>query len=165
MDDIELLPMTESTHADDALDLARRAADYAVLEIGHAPDQAYIHDFFTASPPDLTSDCLLHFAIMEKTAMAGMLCIARGYEYPDDWWIGLMLIDPAFRGRGIGHKVVTETKRIARQNDTNMLKLSVLEANPRAQHFWRREGFVHHRDAPALPGSDGHNRVVLKCQL
>jgi len=165
MDDISLERMTRKTHSEDALDLAQRAADYAVLEVGHAPDEAYIDDFFTAAPPDLGPECLLHFAIMQQPAMAGMICIARGYEYPDDWWIGLMLMDPAFRNRSIGHKVITEVKDIARQKGINMLKLAVLDANPRAQKFWRREGFVHHRDAPATPESDGHDRVVLKYQL
>lgn len=162
---VTLVPMTKDAHSDDALDLATRAADYAVLEVGHAPDDAYIEDFFTATPPDLGPDCLLHFGIMQKPAMVGMLCIARGYEYPDDWWIGLMLLDPAFRNQGIGHKVITQVKDRARAADTKMLKLAVLAANPSALRFWQREGFVHHRDAPALPDSDGHDRVVLKYVL
>lgn len=165
MDDIVLVPMTQQEHSEDALDLATRAADYAVLEVGHAPDDTYIHDFFTACPPDLGPECLLHFSVMQRTAMTGMIGIARGYEYPDDWWVGLMLLDPAYRGRGIGRTVVTQIKAHAREAGTNMLKLAVLAANPRALKFWRREGFVHHRNAPALPGSDGHDRVVLKFEL
>ena len=162
---ISLRPLRQDQHATDALDLAQRAADYVVLEIGHAPDAAYIDDFFTAIPPGLDADCLLHFAVMEDPAMVGMICIARGYEFPDDWWIGLMLLDPAFRGHGIGHKVVSLVKERARRTKVNMLKLAVLRANPRAMKFWEREGFVFHRDAPATPASDGHDRVVLKHQL
>lgn len=163
--DICLHALNAAEHAEDALDLATRAADYAVLEIGRVPDKAYIDDFFRAHPPGLDSDCLLHFGVMEGPAMVGMICIARGYEFPDDWWIGLMLIDPAFRGQQIGHKVVSLVKDRARRAEVNMLKLAVLRANPRALRFWHREGFTFHRDAPALPGSDGHDRVVLKCQL
>lgn len=165
MTDITLKTITQANNGEDALDLATRAADYAVLEVGHVPDDAYIHDFFTATPPDLGPDCLLHFGIMQDTAMTGMIAIARGYEYPSDWWIGLMLLDPAFRGRGIGHNVVTQIKTNAKGTGATMLKLAVLTANPRALRFWQREGFVHHRDAPALPGSDGHDRVVLKHTL
>lgn len=164
-DDIILSTMTQAEHSLDALDLALRAADYVTLEVGHAPGDAYIRDFFTATPPDLGPDCLLHFGVMEGPAMVGMVCIAEGYEYPDDWWIGLMLIDPAFRGQRIGHRVVQEIKRRAPKRGINMLKLAVLTANPRALKFWHREGFLHHRDAPATPQSDGHNRVVLKYQL
>lgn len=51
---------------------------------------------------------------MLHPTMLGMLCIARSYEYPDNWWIGLVLIDPAFRGQGIGHMVVTQVMDRAR---------------------------------------------------
>ena len=140
-------------------------AHSVVLEVGHAPNDAFISDFFTATPPDLGPECLYHFAVREGPAMVGMICIAEGYEYPDDWWIGLMLIDPAFRNQRIGHRVVEDIKRRAKKRSINMLKLAVLQSNPRALRFWRREGFVHHRDAPATPESDGHDRVVLKHQL
>ena len=165
IDPITLSPMTYAAHAEDALDLATRAADYVTLEVGHAPDAGYVTGFFSATTPRLSEDFLQHFAIMEGTAMSGMVCIAKGYEFPEDWWIGLLLIDPAFRGRGIGRKVLRSLRDRARRQDVAMLKLSVLQANPCGLRFWRREGFVHHRDAPALPGSDGHDRVVLKYLL
>jgi len=97
--------------------------------------------------------------------MVGMICIAEGYEYPDDWWIGLMLIDPAFRNRCIGRRVVDMVKERAKLRKINMIRLAVLMANPRALKFWHREGFIHHRDAPATASSDGNDRVVLKYQV
>ncbi|MEO0444154.1 MAG: GNAT family N-acetyltransferase [Pseudomonadota bacterium] len=134
-DQISLKPLTQEDDFDDALDLATRAQDYVVLEVGYAPNNDFIRDFFTATPPDLGVDCLIHFGLMEGPAMVGMIGIARGYEYPDDWWIGLMLVDPAFRSQRIGHKVVTEVKQRAAAQGVNMLKLAVLCANPRALKF------------------------------
>lgn len=165
MSGLKLLPITQSEHADDVFDLTHRAADYVTLEIGHAPTQDFVDSFFTAAPPGLTADDLLHFAIMEGPAMAGIVCIARGYEFPNDWWIGLVLLDPAFRGRGIGAAVVALIKQLATDEAVASLKLSVLEANPRAMHFWIQHGFLPHRFARATPDSDGHNRWVLTCDL
>jgi GNAT superfamily N-acetyltransferase len=162
MTPITLQPIAEETHAADALDLAERARDYVVLEVGRAPDADYIHDFFTALPPDVGPDGLMTFAVMQGDAMVGMTCVAEGYEFHDDWWIGLMLLDPAYRGMGHGSAALDLIKGRAQARNIAMLKLSVLAANPRALKFWQREGFVFHRDAPALPGSDGHDRVVLK---
>lgn len=164
-DEIILRTITQERNSEDVLDLAMRAADYVTLEVGHAPDDAFVADFFTASPPDLTADCLIHLGVMEETAMVGIICIAQGYEYPDDWWIGLMLLDPAFRNQRIGRTVVHAVKQRAVASGVDMLKLAVLKANPRGLRFWERQGFVHHRDAPATPGSDGHDRIVLKFQL
>lgn len=163
--DITLDRITFAEHHADALDLANRAADYVILEVGYAPDDAYVRDFFTATPPDLGPDCLLHYGVMEGPAMVGMICIAEGYEYPDDWWVGLMLLDPAFRNRLIGRRVVNMVKERAKRRQINMIKLAVLSANPRGLAFWQREGFTHHRDAPATASSDGHDRVVLKYQV
>ena len=73
-----------------------------------------------------------------------------------------MLIDPAFRGQRIGHRVIGLVKTRAKEHGVSAIKLAVLAANPRGLKFWKREGFVHHRDAPATPASDGHDRVVLK---
>lgn len=165
MADPTLLPITRRDHAEDALDLATRAADYVTLEVGHAPNMDFVDSFFTAAPPGLSESDLLHFAIMDGNAMLGMMCIAHGYEFPDDWWIGLVLLDPAFRGRGIGRAVVHLIKERASEQGIASLKLSVLEANPRAMHFWIREGFLPHRYAPAMPDSDGHNRWVLTYDL
>lgn len=165
MAELTLHPITRATHAEDALDLAERAADYVTLEVGHAPNMDFIDSFFTAAPPGLTSRDLLHFAVMQDQAMVGIICIAQGYELPDDWWIGLVLLDPAFRGRGIGRTVLQLIQQRAHDAGMQRLKLSVLEANPRATHFWVREGFVPHRYAPATPESDGHNRWVLKYLL
>lgn len=164
-DEIVLSVITQAEHSIDALDLAMRARDYVILEVGSAPNDDYIHDFFTAVPPGLGQDSLIHYGVMEGPAMVGMICIAAGYEYPDDWWVGLVLMDPAFRSQRIGHRVMEMVKARAATQGVNMLKLSVLCANPRAVRFWHREGFVHHRDAPATPMSDGHDRVVLKYQL
>lgn len=165
LDDIVLSPITQAGHAEDAMDLALRARDYITLEVGHAPDDQYIKDFFTAAPPDLGPSCLQTLSVMSGPAMVGMTCVAEGYEWPDDWWIGLLLLDPAFRGQGIGQKVVHQIKERAAQKGVNWIKLSVLFANPRGLTFWLHQGFTHHRDAPATPQSDGHDRVVLKYKV
>lgn len=165
MSDIRLEPINKQDHAEDALDLAERAADYVTLEIGRAPDIDFVNDFFDAVPPGLTKADLSPFAVMQEQAMLGMVCIAQGYEYPDDWWIGLLLLDPAFRERGVGRIVLQLIQHKARKAGMSLLKLAVLEANPRALQFWAREGFVQHRYAPATPESDGHNRWVLKYVL
>jgi GNAT superfamily N-acetyltransferase len=165
MPEITLKSISEAKDFEDALDLAQRASDYVVLEVGHPPEEGFIRDFFRATPPGLGPDCLLSFAVMEETAMAGMVCIARGYEYPDDWWLGLMLLDPAFRGRGIGRAVMAAIRELAEAENAASIKLAVLCANPRGLKFWLREGFEPHRFAPATPDSDGHDRIVLKHPL
>lgn len=165
MNEVILKPISREANAGDVLDLLHRAADYVVLEVGHTPDAAYVEKFFTARPPDVPPEGLMHFAVMLETAQAGLVCVAEGYEFADDWWLGLVLMDPAYRGRGLGHAALNELKAQAKARNIAMLKLAVLDVNLRARKFWHREGFIFHRHAPASPGSDGHDRTVLKYVL
>ncbi|MEM1353172.1 MAG: GNAT family N-acetyltransferase [Pseudomonadota bacterium] len=160
-----LTPLHSDQHYQDALDLARRARDYVELEVGRTPDDAYVTEFFNAAPPEHGPASLTHYGIRKRGRLDGMICIAEGYEEAQDWWIGLLLLDPAVRSRRIGRKAVQHLKNSARKRSIKMLKLSVLYANPRGLRFWLREGFIHHREAPATPTSDGHDRVVLKYLL
>ena len=68
-------------------------------------------------------------------AMLGMLCIVRGYEVPDDWLSGRVLIDPGFRRQGIGNMVAIQVKDRVRASNSTMLKFAVLAANHGALCF------------------------------
>lgn len=162
MPDWTLEPISKSRHALEVLDLMHRAADYVTLEVSRTPDLLFVHEFFEATPPGVDKDGLFPFGMRQNDRLIGVVGVAAGYEFPTDWWIGLMLIDPALRGRGIGAAVFQALAEKARTDGVLMVKLSVLTANPRARAFWERQGFEFHRPAPALPGSDGHDRVVLK---
>lgn len=165
MPDISLVPFSKAKNADDVLDLTNRALDYVMLEMGYAPDQTYVDAFFDATPPGVSQEGLMSFGVMSGDALVGIVGIAQGYEFVTDWWIGLMLLDPAFRGQGLGKQVVDQIKKDADARGILFLKLSVLRANPRGSKFWHREGFVKHRYAPATPDSDGHDRIVLKYRI
>jgi GNAT superfamily N-acetyltransferase len=162
MADWVLEPLNRTDHALEVLDLTRRAADYVTLEVARSPDLAFVVDFFEATPPGVTKDKIYPHGIRQGGRLIGIVGIAEGYEFPTDWWIGLMLIDPALRGQGIGTAVAHDLIERARSSGIIMIKLSVLAANPNGLRFWKNLGFEFHRPAPALPGSDGHDRVVLK---
>ncbi|WP_300038468.1 GNAT family N-acetyltransferase [uncultured Roseobacter sp.] len=165
MPEIQLKKVSAADAFEDVLDLATRARDYVILEVGHAPDTEYIRQFFEETPPGLSRDCLSHFCVMLGEEIAGIICIADGYELPGDWWLGLVLLDPAYRGRGYGKQALDLIKEVAAAEGKTALKLAVLDANIRAKMFWAREGFDLHRLAPATPDSDGHDRLVLRYTL
>ena len=103
------------------------------------------------------------FTPVREIAFTGHPILGTGWVVRSHY---IEYLRPAFLGEELSLLTwVDDVKRRARARGMAMLKLAVLEANPRAQKFWRREGFTHHRDAPATPESDGHDRVVLKCRL
>ncbi len=165
MVDWKLEPINQADHTLETLDLVQRAADYVTLEVSRAPDLAFVKDFFETAPPGLTRNDLQAHGIRSNGRLVGVIGIAHGYEFPTDWWIGLMLIDPALRGQGIGAQVVAQLIEKANAAGIIMIKLAVLLANPHGLRFWENQGFEFHRPAPAQPGSDGHDRVVLKYRV
>ena len=64
------------------------------------------------------------------------------FRKPRDGYLGLMLLDPEFRGRGLGKTLLAEAEARARERGAGRLYLGVLQANPRGRAFWQRQGFA-----------------------
>ena len=61
-------------------------------------------------------------------------------EYPDHVWLKELLILPEYQGKGIGSKVIENTKAMARDLGKE-LRLRTLKENLRAKSLYERHGF------------------------
>ena len=153
----------EADHAR-LMDLARRAADYVRLESGREPDDAWIYEMTRDAPPGVPPEDVLLFGLeREDSTLSGWLGALRGFYAPGEWYVGLLLLDPAERGRGEGARLFGHLRDMARSEGARLLRIAVLDANPRARRFWEREGFA--RLAKSVGGEDGHVRHVLEMDL
>lgn len=59
-------------------------------------------------------------------------------------WIGLLFVEPEFRGRGIGRKLLGEMKRYFKEQGCSCVKLLVLAENKNAIEIYKKSGFVGH---------------------
>ena len=57
-----------------------------------------------------------------------------------------LYVDDAFRGQGLGEKLLRATARRAKARGAGYLRLSVDIANPKARAFYERLGIVHSSD-------------------
>ncbi len=80
---------------------------------------------------------------------------ARGF-YIDD-----LFVDESVRGIGMGHKLIREVARMAKEQDCTYLALNVVHANP-ARNFYDRFGFTHVDDLLTyrLMGSDKMDHLI-----
>lgn len=124
-----------------AADLFARAADYIRLETGRPPTPATTADFFNKAPPGCAPASSLKFGQATGGRLISLADLAFGFPDSDDAYIGLLLLDPAWRGRGLGAALVAELARQARARGARRLLAGVLEANPAGRRFWEREGF------------------------
>lgn len=81
-------------------------------------------------------------------------CVDVVRSEPDDgsWWIGLIVVRPDLRGRGIGAALVEAIEGWVRAEGGRSIFLALQRRNAPALHFARRTGFVPHAEAAAPAG-------------
>ncbi|HEY6138488.1 MAG TPA: GNAT family N-acetyltransferase [Thermoanaerobaculia bacterium] len=99
----------------------------------------------TAIAPGKTLDDTFNFGVFEGDRLIAFMGLARNYPKAPEWSLGLLLIDPAERNRGLGPQIHRELLDwIAAQGGTK-LWIVVQTQNVAAERFWRRQGYVEHR--------------------
>src|SRR6185436_3510729 len=87
--------------------------------------------------------------------------LSRDFPKPSEWWLGLLVLDPAVRGRGLGARIHQEiVDWIAVQSGT-ALWLAVQTENEAGERFWRRMGFEERERQPYASPRTGHQSSVI----
>lgn len=160
-----LFPITQAADTQAVTALMQAARDYIELETRRPPDAEYVANFFTERPEGFAQDALVQFGAGQAHDMDGAITLLRGYNTTDSWWLALIILHPRARGTGLADRMLRDLAARARDQGARWIKLAVLAQNARARAFYDRAGFAHERDAPAQPGGDGHDRIVLKLDL
>lgn len=158
----EFVPLTVEQDQARVLDLCLRATDYIELETGKQPDAKYVQKTLTEAPPQLTSDDVfaVGFARPDRT-LAGFVTYLRHFYERNEWYIGLLILDPAERSKGLGGTAAQYVFDHAKSEAGSKIRIAVLQSNPRGRKFWESHGFKHERAVPADQNDDGHERHVL----
>jgi GNAT superfamily N-acetyltransferase len=145
---------------DAVTDLFRRSADYVRLERGEDPGAALADEFFADAVPGATAADTIKLGLCDAadpTRMLGVVDLGFGYPEPGDAYLGLLLLDAAARGDGLGRFVLRHVEDLARTRGAPRLYIAVLHENPRGRAFWLREGFrIAVDDRPVHIGQKDH---------
>jgi GNAT superfamily N-acetyltransferase len=122
-------------------DLLERCADFLALVDGAPlrPDEAarLLRDL----PPRYDERWMMGLARGEGGPLAGLIDVVGGYPARDAWWVGLLLLTPDERCRGVGAGAYRAFEGWARTRGAREVGLVVQQQNPRARRFWDRLGF------------------------
>lgn len=70
------------------------------------------------------------------------------------WFLGLLLLEPAHRDRGLGTGLYRAFERWAQELGAQEIRFSVVKQNTAASRFWQRMGFLQiERLPPELFGA------------
>jgi len=116
--------------------------DYTQIVAGREPAPNTAEEALHSFPPGKSPDDKSMFGIVDsKGGVVGALDCVRGYPDETNWWIGLLLLLPEIRAKGLGQKVVSRLVEYVQANGGQTLMLGVVEDNRRAFGFWQKLGF------------------------
>ena len=126
-------------------DLRCRAADFFV-EVGDYPPsiESLTEDLDDLPDGFSRSDEILYRAYRDGILL-GYAEVLRGFARPGQWIIGIVLVDAARRGQGIGRALVDAVARDAVHAGADSLAAGVIASRDRSLRFWNREGFTFER--------------------
>jgi ribosomal protein S18 acetylase RimI-like enzyme len=116
-------------------------SDYKIMECGQPVQPEDAMSFLFDIPPEKTLDDKFVFAIEKEARIVALVDVLMNYKEENVWWIGLLLIHPDMRGKGMGRQIVDFLRENFIHQGVREIRMGVLEENTPGQIFWKRMGF------------------------
>ncbi len=85
------------------IQLNSECSDFYFLQNGQSPNEADARELFEQVPAQCHPSMKLPIGLFDpQKTLIGVIDVLRGYRTATDWYIGLMLLSPRFRGQGLG---------------------------------------------------------------
>ena len=127
-----------------------RCGDYFDLLEGRPAGPEAAWDELRDGPPGRVPHDLFALGIDGgQGEFAGYIGALRHHRRPDQWYLGFLLLDPAWRGRGLGSTAYWAFQHWIKAQGANSLLLAVIAENERGHRFWQSLGFGSPRGYPA----------------
>ena len=83
------------------------------------------------------------YGVREGDELIGVVMVLRGWRYPEQAMIGLLLLAESRQGLGIGREVYAQLEDIVRAwPGIVSIRIGIIASNTLAFPFWRKMGFV-----------------------
>jgi GNAT superfamily N-acetyltransferase len=129
--------------------LCDACADYYVLIEGRPAGPGEGQHQLAELPPGKTLEDKFFFGLFTpRPRLCGALELMRDFREPGEWYLGLLLLEPAVRGRGLGERVLRTAEDWARSQGARRMRLACAEQNEGGRRFWERQGYREDRRFP-----------------
>jgi GNAT superfamily N-acetyltransferase len=159
------LKRLDADHAPALQTLFERCADFFMMTDGTPPDeQAAARELQTVIPGRSAEEETFCLGLERDHSLVAFLHLTRNHPRPRQWWLGLLLLDPAFRRSGLGTEIHQAMLEWIAANDGTAIWLGVLEQNGGALQFWSALGYVE-RERQPYTMANGDTTVVILMSL
>ncbi|MGB6168698.1 MAG: GNAT family N-acetyltransferase [Geitlerinemataceae cyanobacterium] len=126
-----------------------RCAEFFILTDGLAPSPTAADEEFDDVPEGKTAEDVYIFGLFDsRNNLLGEISAVRHYPDVQTWWIGLMMLDPEYRGQGLGADFFRGFEHWVSAQGISQISLVAIEANETGLQFWKRMGFEAIRKTP-----------------
>lgn len=140
--------------------LCDACADYHVLIYGEPAGPGEARNLLTELPPGRTLEDKFFFGLFTpRPRLCGALELMRDCREPGEWYLGLLLLEPGVRGKGLGEGILRAAEGWMRARGAWRIRLACAEQNTSGRRFWERHGYREDKHFP--PRRMGVRETVL----
>lgn len=124
-------------------ELYDKCTDYALLVDGQLPSSTAAREEFYALPDGKSlADKIMLGILNPQKKIIGL--IESIVQYPDSktLWIGLIMLHPDYRCKGLIKPIISTMERFAISKNLSYLMGSVVEENYKVLRLWKQLGFI-----------------------
>jgi GNAT superfamily N-acetyltransferase len=146
--------------------LCERCIDYYEIVEGRLPEKDAGYEILKDLPTgwDL-KDKRVFGCFNENNLLIAVIDILADYPDKGEWIIGLLMIDPIERGKGLGKLLHEFIKDYVLKYKADKLRIGVVEDNTRATSFWKSLGYYEIKRVNIQYGNKDHVVVVMNLPL
>ncbi len=149
--------------ADVLQQLYEQCIEFFILTDGLAPSLTAAREEFDDVPSQKTAEDVYIFGLFDaRNNLLGVISSVRYYPDHWTWWIGLMMLAPDSRGRGLGADFYKAFEHWVSAQGISQISLVAIKANEPGLQFWERMGFeVKSQTPPRQYKAKTHEVYVL----
>ena len=143
--------------------LYEQCTDFIQLTYGHPPSSTVACEDFEDVPQGKTTQDLYILGLFNPdNILVGVIEAVRHYPDNKTWWIGLMMLTPKQRKKGIGTVFYQAFEQWVFTQGGSKISLFVIKANLAGLQFWQKMGFKITREIqPRQFGNKTHEGYVV----
>ena len=157
----------ESLELEDAERLQKlyeKCADYNYLVEGKPPSPTAATDEFFAVPEGKSLHDKFMFGVVDSQGeIIGLIESIRGYPDEQTWWVGLIMLAPEYRRKGLLKPLMRSFAHWVAKQGIGYIMGSVIENNSKVLRLWKRMGFeVIRRTPPKQFDQKFHSLSIIR---
>lgn len=146
--------------------LCTRCSDYYEVVEGRNPTQNAGHEILTMLPPNKDyKDKFVLGVFNQNSDLVGVIDVVKDYPDKGEWMIGLLMIDPMERCKGLGRSIHNGLIKWASKSKADKLRIGAAEDNYKSICFWSKLGYEEIKKVNIKLGDKDNVVVVMNYHI